>query len=68
MKDAIESCGVPHPEVDLILVDGKSVDFSYQLEVEIKIDIFSVDKIIAVVTFVTASDASRARRKESRSP
>jgi hypothetical protein len=52
----------------LILVDGKSVDFSYQLEVEIKIDIFSVDKIIAVVTFVTASDASRARRKESRSP
>jgi len=43
VKDAIESCGVPHPEVDLILVDGKSVDFSYQLEVDIKIAIFSVD-------------------------
>jgi uncharacterized protein with PIN domain len=43
VKDAIESCGIPHPEIDLILVGGKSVDFSYQLEVEIKIDIFSVD-------------------------
>lgn len=28
VKDAIESVGVPHPEVDLILVDGVSVDFS----------------------------------------
>jgi hypothetical protein len=27
VKDAIESLGVPHPEVDLILVDGRSVDF-----------------------------------------
>ena len=29
IKDMIESVGVPHTEVDLILVDGKSVDFSY---------------------------------------
>jgi uncharacterized protein with PIN domain len=28
VKDAIESAGVPHTEVDLILVDGRSVDFS----------------------------------------
>ncbi len=27
VKDAIESLGVPHPEVDLILVDGESVGF-----------------------------------------
>src|SRR3954463_2824366 len=31
VKDAIESCGVPHPEVDLILVDGRSVDFAHVL-------------------------------------
>ena len=31
VKDAIESCGVPHPEVDLILVDGLSVDFTHLL-------------------------------------
>ena len=31
MKDAIESVGVPHTEVDLILVDGRSVDFTHLL-------------------------------------
>jgi uncharacterized protein with PIN domain len=31
VKDAIESAGVPHPEVDLILVDGVSVDFGHLL-------------------------------------
>jgi uncharacterized protein with PIN domain len=29
VKDVIESCGVPHTEVELIVVDGESVDFSY---------------------------------------
>jgi len=29
IKDMIESLGVPHTEVDLILVNGQSVDFSY---------------------------------------
>lgn len=29
IKDLIESLGVPHTEVDLILVNGKSVGFSY---------------------------------------
>jgi hypothetical protein len=31
VKDAIESLGVPHPEVDLILANGESVDFAYIL-------------------------------------
>jgi uncharacterized protein len=31
VKDAIESVGVPHTEVDLILVDGVSVDFTHVL-------------------------------------
>ncbi len=30
VKDMIESLGVPHTEVDLILVNGESVDFSYR--------------------------------------
>lgn len=29
IKDTIESLGVPHPEVDAILVNGEAVDFSY---------------------------------------
>jgi uncharacterized protein with PIN domain len=32
IKDVIESLGVPHTEVDVILVDRLSVDFSYQLK------------------------------------
>jgi uncharacterized protein len=31
IKDIIESLGVPHTEIDLILVNNKSVDFSYQV-------------------------------------
>jgi uncharacterized protein with PIN domain len=31
VKHAIESFGVPHPEVDLILVNGRSVDFDYTI-------------------------------------
>jgi uncharacterized protein with PIN domain len=31
VKDTIEAIGVPHTEVDVILVDGKSVDFSHRL-------------------------------------
>ena len=30
VKDLVESLGVPHTEVDLILVNGESVDFSFQ--------------------------------------
>ncbi len=29
VKDLIESLGVPHTEVDLIIVNGASVDFEY---------------------------------------
>jgi uncharacterized protein len=31
VKDVIESLGVPHTEIDLILVDGRSVRFSHRL-------------------------------------
>jgi uncharacterized protein len=31
VKDAIEAIGVPHTEVDLVLVDGESVDFTRRL-------------------------------------
>ena len=31
VKDAIESAGIPHTEVDLILVDGRSVGFDHVL-------------------------------------
>jgi len=42
VKDVIESCGVPHPEVDLIVCDGQPVDFSFQLETHARLDIHPV--------------------------
>ena len=42
VKDVVESCGVPHPEVDLILVDGRPVNFGYVLEQDADIDVYPV--------------------------
>jgi uncharacterized protein with PIN domain len=32
VKDMVEALGVPHTEVEVILVNGKSMDFSYQVQ------------------------------------
>ncbi len=42
VKDAIESLGVPHTEVDLVLVNGRSVDFGYHLEDGDRIAVYPV--------------------------
>jgi uncharacterized protein with PIN domain len=42
IKDIIESCGVPHPEVDLILVPHQSVGFDYTLAEDAEVEVFPV--------------------------
>lgn len=42
VKDLIESIGVPHTEVDLILVNGKSVNFKYLINDEDDISVYPV--------------------------
>lgn len=42
VKDLIESCGVPHTEVDLIIVDGQSVGFDYQVQHRDRIAVYPV--------------------------
>lgn len=42
VKHIIEALGVPHTEVDLILVNGRSVDFSYLLKDGDRISIYPV--------------------------
>jgi uncharacterized protein len=42
IKDCIESMGVPHTEVDLILVNGVSVDFSYILADQDRVSVYPV--------------------------
>ena len=42
VKDIIESLGVPHTEIDLILVNSESVDFSYKVKDQDYISVYPV--------------------------
>jgi len=42
VKDVIEAIGIPHTEVELILVNGKSVDFNYHLQDRDSISVYPV--------------------------
>ena len=42
VKDAIESCGVPHPEVDLISCNDVPVSFEYCLVADTTVDVHGV--------------------------
>lgn len=42
VKDMIESLGVPHTEIDLILVNGHSVGFDYILEDKDRVSVYPV--------------------------
>jgi len=42
IKDAIETMGIPHTEVDVILANGLSVNFSYPLQDNDIIDVYPV--------------------------
>jgi uncharacterized protein with PIN domain len=44
VKDVIESCGVPHPEVDLILLNGEPADFTRVIGDEAEVDVYPVDQ------------------------
>jgi uncharacterized protein len=43
IKDVIESCGVPHSEVDVILVDEQTVGFDHTVANDAKVGVFPVD-------------------------
>jgi uncharacterized protein len=40
VKHAIEALGVPHTEVELILVNGESVDFSYRVQDSARVSVY----------------------------
>ena len=50
IKDVIESCGVPHPEVDLILVDEQTVGFDHTLANDTEVEVFPVENRVTVRT------------------
>ena len=48
IKDCIESMGVPHTEVDLILVNGVSVDFSYILADKDLVSVYPIFELLDI--------------------
>ena len=52
VKDMIESFGVPHTEVDIILVNGRSVDFTYIVQDGDRISVYPVFESLDVSPLV----------------
>lgn len=62
VKDVIESYGVPHTEVDLVLVNNESVDFSYRVQQGDRVAVYPVFESLDV------SRASKVRAVPLRNP
>lgn len=52
IKHMIEALGIPHPEVDLVLVNGQSVDFSYLVQDGDRISVYPVFESINITPVV----------------
>ncbi len=52
VKDMIEAFGVPHTEVDLILVNGESVDFSHPVQDGDRISVYPVFESLDITPLV----------------
>jgi uncharacterized protein with PIN domain len=52
VKDRIESLGVPHTEVDLILANGVSVDFSYIVQDGDRVSVYPVFEAVDIMPVV----------------
>ena len=62
IKDMIESLGVPHIEIDLILVNGKSANFSYLVKDKDEISVYPVFESLDI------SDVQHLRPNPLREP
>jgi uncharacterized protein with PIN domain len=56
IKDAIEAQGVPHPEVDLIIVNSQSVGFDYHLQHNDRAAVYPVFESIDITPIVKLRD------------
>jgi uncharacterized protein with PIN domain len=52
IKHLIEALGVPHPEVELVLVNGRSVDFSYLVQDGDRISVYPVFESMDITPLV----------------
>lgn len=52
VKDSIEALGIPHTEVDLILVNGESVDFTYRLQDGDQVSVYPVFESVDITDMI----------------
>jgi len=52
IKDMIEALGVPHTEIDLILVNGQSVDFDYRVRDGDRISVYPVFEALDITPVI----------------
>lgn len=52
IKDTIEAIGVPHTEIDLILVNGESVGFNYQMQGGEHVSVYPVFELLDITPIV----------------
>lgn len=57
VKDAIEAMGVPHTEVDIILVNGRSVAFNYQLQHKDDLEVYPLGYAVKAKTLLHLTPA-----------
>ena len=62
IKDTIEAMGVPHTEIDLILVNGQSVGFDYQLQPGDQVSVYPMFEALDI------GPVTRLRRRPLREP
>ncbi|WP_197409282.1 MULTISPECIES: Mut7-C RNAse domain-containing protein [Microbulbifer] len=62
IKDAIENLGVPHTEIDLILINGESVDFNYQIDNGDRVSVYPMFESLDIAPL------NRLRPKPLRNP
>ena len=52
VKDVIEALGIPHTEVDLILVNDQSVDFNYHLQDHDRVSVYPVFEALDITPLI----------------
>ena len=52
IKDTVEAIGVPHSEIDLILVDGESVGFNYKMRGSERVSVYPVFESFDIASLV----------------
>lgn len=62
IKDPVEAFGVPHPEVELIVVNGRSVGFGYQLQAGDRVAVYPVFESLDISPLI------KLREKPLRNP